>query len=1250
LSYSRALFDVVSLIALLGALCFNAFACLADEPNADPSAAGAQKAKAAVRLDRLKPIASNLTTGESRTFYFTASANQFLRVGVEQRGADVSVVLYAPDGSKLLESDYNNGQKGGENLAALVAKAGRYRVVVTASSAAAGRGAFTITLEELRPATKDDTARVEATRLFAEGQQLFEQRSGESRKKAIESFRRSIEQARDAHDKDLQCGALYLLGQALRADGKPQEAVGYYEQALALFQDRKDRAGEANVLNSLGITYDALRQKDKSLEYYERALPIFEELNLVKGRGETLNNIGNYYRTTANYKKALEYFDRARKDIVTFDDRSRIIFYNNLGLTYRQLGDWQKALDSHGEALKLAETLSDRELQTTTLRLFGQLYEAKGETDKALDYLDKQLPIFRATKDRRGEADTLNRIGEVYRKRGDGERALQFYDQSLAIFQAESDLQGVAAIYNNMALVYRVWGEFQKSLDNYQKVLETDRVAKSPKGYEGQTLNNLGQVYFYLNDLPKALELYNQALTIFEQVGDRLRVSYALNNIGQSLSAQGELEKALGHFERALAIRVQQRDRAGEAATLGNIAEVYRKQNAYPKSLEFNDRALAAAREVKNQKLEALTLVGLGKTHQALGRLDKAQSSFEAALTLVRQTRDRATEIETLYGLGLVARDRGDLDLALKHVEAIIKLIEDVRNEIKQPDLRISYFAYVQQFYGFYIDLLMRMNSLKPGRGYAATALEVSERARARSLLELLAEAQADIRQGIEPTLLDKERSLRRALNARAERQLLLLSGPHSDSQADAIEGEINALKAQLLEVEAEIRARSPRYASLTQPQPLTLAQIQQQTLDSETMLLEYWLGPDRSYLWAVTAKGMQSFELPARNEIETVARRFYELLTDPRNKLRAVAGTRGLKAKDFAKQDEDFASTGRRLSEMLLGPIAAELHHDRLLIVADGALHYVPFTALPQPKAPRRSSKSADEETRFRHLPMVARHEIIALPSASTLAILRRETSGRTAAQKMLAILADPVFDQNDMRVIKTRAATMIGPPSAAGAERGLSIKLSKAAADVGGTTETVIIKRLPETRREADSIAQYVPDGERLEALDFDANRDMAISDRLSAYRYVHIATHGFLNSIHPELSGIVLSLVDANGAQRSGFLLAHEFYNLKLPAELVVLSACQTGLGQEVRGEGLIGLTRGLMYAGAARVVVSLWNVDDAATAELMGYFYKKLLKREKTPSESLRDAQIKMIESKQWSAPYFWAAFVLQGEWR
>jgi CHAT domain-containing protein len=172
----------------------------------------------------------------------------------------------------------------------------------------------------------------------------------------------------------------------------------------------------------------------------------------------------------------------------------------------------------------------------------------------------------------------------------------------------------------------------------------------------------------------------------------------------------------------------------------------------------------------------------------------------------------------------------------------------------------------------------------------------------------------------------------------------------------------------------------------------------------------------------------------------------------------------------------------------------------------------------------------------------------------------------------------------------------------------------------------------------------------GAGLKAVDFDANRATATNTDLSQYRIVHFATHGLLNSQHPELSGVVLSLLDEQAQPQDGFLRAHEIYNLNLPAELVVLSGCKTGLGKEIKGEGLVGLTRGFMYAGAARVVVSLWDVNDVATAELMKRFYQKMLAEGQRPAAALRAAQVAMWKEKRWQAPYYWAAFVLQGEWR
>ncbi len=312
-----------------------------------------------------------------------------------------------------------------------------------------------------------------------------------------------------------------------------------------------------------------------------------------------------------------------------------------------------------------------------------------------------------------------------------------------------------------------------------------------------------------------------------------------------------------------------------------------------------------------------------------------------------------------------------------------------------------------------------------------------------------------------------------------------------------------------------------------------------------------------------------------------------------------------------------------------------------RLLIVADGALQYIPFGALPVP-----ASNPAQ--------PLIVRNEIISLPSASTLSVLRREAVGRQPATRAVAVFADPVFDKNDVRVkmrIKREAAqTETGVVSKEQNNVSERTATRDAAREVGVSDSLQGIPRLPGTRIEAEEILSLVPQAQGKQALDFAANRAAATSSELGQYRIIHFATHGFLNSIHPELSGIALSMYNDRGEPLDGFLRTHEIFNLRLSADLIVLSACQTGLGKEVRGEGLVGLTRGFMYAGAPRVVVSLWNVSDVATSELMTHFYRGMLKEKLPPAAALRAAQIKVLRQKQWESPYYWAAFTVQGEWK
>jgi CHAT domain-containing protein len=258
-------------------------------------------------------------------------------------------------------------------------------------------------------------------------------------------------------------------------------------------------------------------------------------------------------------------------------------------------------------------------------------------------------------------------------------------------------------------------------------------------------------------------------------------------------------------------------------------------------------------------------------------------------------------------------------------------------------------------------------------------------------------------------------------------------------------------------------------------------------------------------------------------------------------------------------------------------------------------------------------------------------------LPSASTLAVLRRELKGRSPAPKTVAVIADPVFSRDDDRfgTSQPQQNTSTTNPSEA----------KRSASDIG-----VILDRLKYSRQEAEQILALVPaTSGREQALDFAASRATATSPNLAQYRMVHFATHGLLNNVHPELSGVVLSLFNQNGEDQDGFLRLHDIYNLNLPAELVVLSACETGLGKDVQGEGLVGLTRGFMYAGAKRVVVSLWNVNDSATAELMTKFYQQMLEKGVNPVAALRAAQLEMLKTQAWKAPYYWAAFVVQGEY-
>ena len=887
----------------------------------------------------------------------------------------------------------------------------------------------------------------------------------------------------------------------------------------------------------------------------------------------------------------------------------------------------RKSIEKYHEALELYRRATDRKSEGNALNNIGEVYREMGEIRKALEKHSEALPIRQAAGDRLGEATTLNNLGLVYSSLGDNQKALEKYNEALPLWRAMGNRAEEGTTLINMGVAYQELGEMQKALEKYNEALPLSR-ATGYRMIEGVILNNMGLIYGTMGEIRKALEKHNESLHICYEIGDRHGQAVTLSSIAAAYRLLGETQKALETLNEALPIRRAIGDRSGEAVTLHNIGLVYGAMGETRKALEKHNEALPIRRAVGDRLGEAATLQSIGQVYYALGETQKALEQYNKALPLSQAIGDRNREAIILLGLARVEQKRGNLTQARQTIEQAVGIIESLRTNVTSQALRSSYFASRQEFFETYIEVLMQMHKQNPAAAFDALALAVSERARARSLLELLKEARADIRQGVDSSLLERERSLQQRLNAKAAAQASLLNRKHTPAEADAAAKEIAAITAEYEEVQAQIRARSPRYAALTQPQPLSLTEIQQQALDEDTLLIEYALGEKRSYLWLVSHRSIDSYELPPRAEIEAATRRVYEL--------------GAVRPKRWAPPDPQFIAQARTLSRMLLGPVAPQLGGKRLVVVAPGALSYLPFAALPSPEDKKRPA--GDYE------PLIAKHEVVSIPSASVLSLIRREMAGRQRAAKSIAVLADPVFEVSDPRLAPAKNGTSSGETPAAPTADAEHSELARAIRTMNFSDARAGFTRLPFSRYEAESIFALTPKGTGLKATDFSASRALALSPQLSQYRILHFATHGLLNSERPELSGLVFSLLDQKGKPQDGFLRLHEIYNLQLNADLIVLSACETGLGKEIKGEGLIGLTRGFMYSGAPRVVASLWNVDDLATAELMKLFYQRMLKDGLPAGAALRAAQLELSGQKRWASPYFWAGFVLHGDWK
>ncbi len=856
----------------------------------------------------------------------------------------------------------------------------------------------------------------------------------------------------------------------------------------------------------------------------------------------------------------------------------------------------------------------DPESRARALRKLGAAHGRRGDFSQQARHYGLALPIVRKLGDHDSEVELLNDQGKAYRRLGEDDLALEAYGRALELAQREQLSSGEASALNNIAVILQP-GEPLQALKLYHQALPVWR-RLGKRDYEAVTLHNIGLTYSRLGRLDDALGHLETALELPTVAGSGYSRAATLTELGRVLDRQGQGDRAIESFQAALALQPSAADRG---AALDGLGTALWRLGRMPEALRAYRDALEIYRGLGMEAFAADIEANIGRLHHAWGRPEEALEHSRRAIRTFEASGNLPGKAHALVISARAEIDRRNLAAARSLIEQALEIVELFRGLPDSLHLRSRFFADRQDYYELYIDLLMRLHGLEPEAGYDVLAFEASEQSRARSFLEELGEARLDLSRGADPALADRLRWVSWRLNAK-DRQLRRLGTPGQEHAEDS--RELRRLAAERDRLQAEIRSAHPDYFDRAPPEILTARQIRERLLDDDTLLLRYSLGAERSYLWLLSLDSLTSHTLAGRAEIEQLARTAYDLFT------------RSHKPEVGAQ----FRLAAAMLSDLLLAPVARRLDRRRLLVIADGALQYIPFAALPLPAAEEPAVGPLEEPG---SRPLILDFQVTRLPSASVTAQLERRLEDRPPAPELLAMFADPVFGTRDPR--------FRSPPSTpAAAEPGTSERtadLETAASDLGLDG----FERLPFSGREAEAILGLVTaDSDSATYLGFDAAKDRLLGADLGRYRILHFATHGVLHPGHPELSGLVLSGIDRRGRPRDGFLRAHEIFSLELSAELVVLSACRTALGRELRGEGLLGLARGFMYAGAGRVLVTLWSVDDESAAVVMERFYRGLIEDAQGPAAALRAAQLSLLHDRRWRAPYYWAGYSLLGK--
>jgi CHAT domain-containing protein len=909
-------------------------------------------------------------------------------------------------------------------------------------------------------------------------------------------------------------------------------------------------------------------------------------------------------RAIASFQKSAKLFRSAHLNSKAADAMLQV------GDIYFTLSKYEKALSSYQEAHNLDD--KNQELACLVSSHAARAYATTGQKSHADVYSKRALSQCNALADPKFQAEALEARGEalsdgssqnaeffiqaqeLFGKANDTRsqahallmlayahfwdqrpESLQFAGKALHLFSVNMDRRGIAEARNFLGLLAAATDEFETAKCNYQRSLPVFQ-SVGDKDNEAITLNGIGLANWGAGNVDASLENYTRAKEVFTRLHDQLGTIEAITGMGKPLSATHQLRQLLPLYQEKL--RIAPKGSGQEAAALADMAGIYELQHQYAKANKLYQHSLEIYRSAKNDNGIGDILARLARLHERQGEHSQALELLEGAHA-IKDKAGRVGDVAAIdYEMANIYRRLHRFQDALTALKQTIETIESERLKIADFDSRATYFSSVHRYYALYIQILMLLEQQAPKGGFEQSAFEQSEKSKVRALLDLFNASKTDA-----------------ACDELLQKQLAPASS-------------IGAPVADISDV-------------ATASAVLTLKQIQAE-LGNDDTVIEYLLGDEKSYVWIVNSRHITAHELPPADKIEKLVQFFHETLTarEPRQHESFYQRNERIRKADLA-----YPWIARQLSQILLGSVEMT-SVKRLLIVPDGSLYDFPFSALRISESARKSA------------PLVSKHEIVVLPSASVLGTLRKVASKRETPTRTAVIVADPVVDGGDPRLFHTPnssgKASQQKPPA-----KKMKIRDARA----------LWLSRLEGSGDEAIAIRQILDAPDVLVEVGFNANRAFVLQGALASFRIIHFATHGFVDLHHPELSGLVLSLRNEKGQRQNGYLRLGDIHQLKLSADLVVLSACDSARGKNLNSEGTIGLPRAFLFAGSRSVLASLWKVDDDAAVAFMKNFYERIKKGE-IPSAALRGAQLEMSQGKRWSQPFYWAAFVLQGDYK